>query len=75
MPTAEQRLQATDRLRAAFGLISDVRQTLTIWEFRDAIATNLSDLGGQGFVASIGEAIVKGASVNGQQTSPCDKEV
>lgn len=66
------RTAATERaereIRQAFRLIGDARADLTIWEFEEFIRSNLADLGGRGYVASIGQAILHATSGTGTQT-------
>lgn len=46
------------QIQEAFRLFAQARQHMTIGEFQDAVANRLTELGSQGFVASIGAAIV-----------------
>jgi hypothetical protein len=59
---AEQRQEAADQIAAAFRSFGEARRHLTIWEFQEHVAKHLVQLGGQGFVASIGNVIVAGAA-------------
>lgn len=49
--------KAADHIKSAFRSFAEARRHLTIWEFQDHIAKNISELGGHGFIASMGEAI------------------
>lgn len=62
MTRDEQVSEATANIKEAFRRFTEARRHLTIWEFQDFIAKHLNDLGSQGFVASIGEAIVAAAA-------------
>jgi hypothetical protein len=57
--------EAEDKIRQAFRLLGDARTVMTAYEFTEFVSQNLAQmpegLGGQGFVASIGEMITKGA--------------
>jgi hypothetical protein len=61
MASEEQRTKAKAQIKAAFHSFTEARMTLTIGEFQDHIAKNLTELGSQGFVASIGNAIAAAA--------------
>lgn len=61
------RTAATDlgeqKVKQAFRMMVEASTDLTIWEFEEFIRSNLSDLGGRGFVASIGKAIQDAATL------------
>lgn len=61
MPTDRQRIKADEYIKSAFRCFVAARCHLTIGEFQKAVADQLKELGGQGFVASVGTAIVAAA--------------
>jgi len=54
---------AEEKVRQAIMLIAEARTILTIWEFEQFVRDNITSLGSHGFVASIGEAMIKGATI------------
>ena len=50
-------------IRQAIGHISEARKHLTIWEFEKFIRDHVRELGGHGFLCSIGEAILRAATI------------
>lgn len=62
MSRNDQVSAAVANIKEAFRLFGEARRHLTIWEFQDSIGKRLTELGSQGFVASIGAAIVAAAS-------------
>lgn len=59
MTSNEQRRAAVELIKSGFRCFIEARRHLTIWEFREAVAGHLTELGGQGFVSSIGTAITE----------------
>ena len=57
------RTVAEGKVRKAISLIGEARQELTIWEFEKFIRNNVRELGSSGFLCSIGQAILDGATV------------
>lgn len=57
----EKQVQAIDNVKAAFASFVEARRWLTIGEFEDTVATHMKELGGRGFVVSVGGAIVAAA--------------
>lgn len=66
---ATKREQAELNIREAFRLLGEARTAMTKWEVSAFIGANLggspADLGGRGFVASIGHMIVM--ATNGRE--------
>jgi hypothetical protein len=67
-PTAAQ-IVAQEQVKQALRLISEARKELTIWEFERYIRENVRDLGSHGFLCSIGEAILKAATIQHEKTA------
>ena len=62
MATPAQQERAFERLKDAFADFIEIRKNLTIWEFEVMVRMHLQTLGGEGFVASMGEAISAAAT-------------
>lgn len=71
MSRNDQVTESVEQIKEAFRLFGQARRHLTIFEFQDAIANRLTELGSQGFVASIGAAIV--AASASQQSGSTEK--
>ena len=52
------------QVKDAMRLIIEARRDMTIWEFECFIRDNARDLGGHGFLCSIGQAILNGATID-----------
>ncbi len=66
MRTRVQHKEAEEFIKAGFRCFTEARRHLTIWEFREATARLLTELGGRGYVASVGAAIVEASNADGQ---------
>ena len=53
-------------IRDAIRLIGEARRSLTLMEFQHFIRNNVKELGGHGFLCSIGQAILDGATIEGE---------
>jgi hypothetical protein len=62
MTREEQKLEALSHLKTGFSHFAEARRHLTLGEFERAVTDHLESLGGQGFVASIGSAILAGTA-------------
>jgi len=56
--TEDQKIAASSNIRNAFALFIEARRHLTIWEFQEALTKQITECGGHGFVASMGDAII-----------------
>lgn len=61
MTSKEIIAQAHKQIAEAFNLITESRKHLTIWEFENHIRASSTELGGKGFIESIGKAIARAA--------------
>lgn len=58
LPKTPAQERAEQLVKQALLLIAKARMELTIWEFERYVAANQNELGGNGYLASIGQAIV-----------------
>jgi hypothetical protein len=58
------RARSEQCIREAINLITEARKHLTIWEFQTFIRDNVKELGSHGFLCSIGQAILEGATID-----------
>lgn len=71
----DRHIKAEEQVRGAIRIIADARTVLTIWELEEFIRENVDDLGGRGFVGSIGKAMSDGATVDLTRTETAQQQL
>ncbi len=51
------------KVKQAIKLLGEAREYLTAWAIEECIRENITELGGHGFINSIGSAMVKAATI------------